>query len=59
MSALKICWNETADVCFEAKIVFIARCPWGDTMKEKLVKSLGVYETSKDNDIGKVILQML
>ena len=46
MSVLKICLGET-DVCCEAKIVFIARCPRGDAMEEKLVKFLGVSETTK------------
>ena len=58
MSVLKICLDETADVFFEEKTVFIARCPWGDTMKEKLVTFIGVSETTKDDDIRKVILQM-
>jgi hypothetical protein len=59
MSVLTICLDETADVCFEAKTLFIARCPWSDTMKEKLVKFLGISETTKDDGTRKAILQML
>jgi hypothetical protein len=59
MSVLNICLDETANVCFEAKTVFIARYPWGNTMTEKLVKFIGVSEKTKYDNNRKVILQML